>query len=195
MSRKPDEHLTDDELKHLLDEVADSTTAAASAYGPELRAALHELGQLRGRFPCRSGIMVHESEQSVPSGRDQRIHSMVPTVEIVIGTSRFICRCRDAEHRREVALKAREATGFDPSDDYIALTAECDRLSSALQGAARDGEEFHRMQETIANFEATAPGLSPGLRGEVGREIYVQGWEDAAETLLHRLRREGLMPS
>ncbi len=39
MSRAPTDHLTDDEFKHLLEEVADSTTAAASAYGPELRAA------------------------------------------------------------------------------------------------------------------------------------------------------------
>lgn len=47
MSRAPTDRLTDDEFKHLLGEVSDSATAAASAYGPELRAALYELGQLR----------------------------------------------------------------------------------------------------------------------------------------------------
>jgi len=191
MSRKPDEHLTDDEFKHLLDEVADSTTAAASAYGPELRAALHELGQFRGRFPCRSGIMVHESEQSVPNGHDQRIHSMFPTVEIVIGTSRFVCRCRDAEHRSEVALKARTATGFDSSEEYIALTEERDRLSSSLEQAARDGEEFHRMQEVILAAMKRGAGESPGAH----RESYVYGWIGALDDLIDRLRSEGLIPS
>lgn len=139
--------------------------------------------------------MVHESEQHVPRGDDPRVFNPIPTVEIVIGTSRFICRCRDAEHRRDVALKAREATCFDPSDDYIALTEERDRLSSALEGAARDGEEFHRMQEAIRAFKVEPPCASPGLRGDIGREIYVQGWEDAIDRLVRRLQGEGLMPS
>lgn len=63
-----------------------------------------------------SGIMVHESEQYVPRGHDPRVSEPVPTVEIVIGTSRFICRCRDADHRREVSAKARASVALNGAD-------------------------------------------------------------------------------
>jgi len=49
VSRRPDERLSDDEFAHLMSECDDSLSGAATAYHAEMRAALYELGQLRGR--------------------------------------------------------------------------------------------------------------------------------------------------
>lgn len=79
----------------------------------------------------------------------------------------------------------------DAEDLLVAVTEHRDRLASALEQAARDGEEFHRMQEAILDAMKRGAGESPGAH----RESYVYGWIGALDDLINRLRSEGLMPS
>lgn len=127
----------------------------------------------------KSGIMVHESEQSVPSGHDQRICAMVPTVEIVIGTSRFIHRCRDAEQRSEVAAKARASLGFDTSVALLegkAIIAD-DHIKNAEAAIERLAATNGDLRHAVARLEARWQNAEPFVDAAI--DLYNEALEDS----------------
>jgi hypothetical protein len=146
MSRRPEDHLTDEEFETLMEECADSITSAAAFYYGELRSALHELRELRGRCRCKGTFQC------------------TPCLE---------------------EIEADEAENID----------ELARTSSALEQAARDGEEFHRMQSAVLEFQSSGCPESPGFDPSNGRMAFASGWNEAIRMLISALRDGGLLPS
>lgn len=62
MSRAPHEHLTDNEFAHLMSEVGETLEGTARAYHAEMRAALHELAQLRVEHKERGKVARVQAE-------------------------------------------------------------------------------------------------------------------------------------
>lgn len=93
-----------------------------------------------------------------------------------------------------LALLAGTKERADVESELIKVTEERDQLSAALEQAARDGEEFHRMQAAINATRESGPWESPGIIG-MHRELYVAAWHDVFDKLIDRLSSEGLMPS
>lgn len=101
------------------------------------------------------------------------------------------CLCKGT-FRCTPCLEEMELEGRgDAESELVAATDERDQISNSLDQAARDGGEFHRLQDAILDTMKRQPNECP----EAHRESYVIGWINALDHLVSQLRSEGLMPS